>query len=119
MKWGWIRRNLAEHAEPGEILEEGNHLDLTPATASARFTRVIVIGPDGTTHPDGTPRTSRSVDRPASRTKRSGRKVALDPYVVAALTAHHDLQAERAAAAGTPLPQDAYVFTDDVLGEHP
>jgi hypothetical protein len=28
---------------------------------------VIVIGPDGSTHPDGSPRTSRPVDRPASR----------------------------------------------------
>jgi len=88
VKWGWIRRNPADHAEPGEILEEEveppadvdvvhllaeaeeldlrlalflqlaivtgarrgalcalrwNHVDLTPATASARFTRVIVI----------------------------------------------------------------------------
>jgi integrase len=164
VKWGWIRRNPAEHAEPGEILEEEveppadvdvvqllaeaeqidtrlalflqlaivtgarrgaicalrwNHLDLNPVTASARFTRVIVIGPDGTTHPDGSPRTSRPVDRPASRTKRSGRKVALDPYVVAAHTAHHDVQAERAATAGGVLPPDAYVFSDDVLGEHP
>jgi integrase len=98
-----------------------NHLDLNPATAWASFTRVIVIGPGGSTHPNGTPRTSRPVDRPASRIKRSGRKVALDPYVVAALTAHHHhhLQAERATAAGTPLPPDACVFSDDVLGEHP
>ena len=80
---------------------------------------MIVIGPDGSTNPDGSPRTSRPVDRPASRTKRSGRNVALDPYVVAALTAHHDLQVERAAAAGGALPSDAYVFSDDVLGEHP
>jgi integrase len=164
VKWGWIRRNPADHAEPGEILEDEveppadvdvvqllaeaeevdhrlalflqlaivtgarrgavcalrwNHLDLTPATASARFTRVIVIGPDGTTHPDGRPRTSRPVDRPASRTKRSGRKVALDPYVVAALSAHHDRQVERATAAGGALPTDAYVFSDDVIGQQP
>jgi hypothetical protein len=56
------------------------HVDLRPATASARFTRVIVIGPDGTTHADGPPRTSQPVVRPASRTKRSGRNVALDPW---------------------------------------
>jgi integrase len=156
VKWGWIRRNPADHAEPGEILEEEveppadvdvvhllaeaeeldlrlalflqlaivtgarrgalcalrwNHVDLTPATASARFTRVIVIGPDGTTHPDGRPRTSRPVDRPASRTKRSGRKVALDPYVVAALGAHHDRQVERATAACAALADDAHVFS--------
>jgi hypothetical protein len=106
VKWGWIRRYPADHAEPGEILEEEveppadvdvvhlpaeaeavdhrlalflqlaivtgarrgalcalrwNHLDLTPASASARFSRVIVIGPDGSTHPDGRPRTSRPV----------------------------------------------------------
>jgi integrase len=147
VKWGWIRRYPADHAEPGEILEEEveppadvdvvhllaeaeavdhrlalflqlaivtgarrgalcalrwNHLDLTPASASARFSRVIVIGPDGSTHPNGRPRTSRPLDRPASRTKRSGRKVALDPYVVAALSAHHDRQVERATAAGAP-----------------
>jgi integrase len=164
VKWGWIRRNPADHAEPGEILEEEveppadvdvvhllaeaeevdlrlalflqlaivtgarrgalcglrwNHVDLRPATASARFTRVIVIGPDGTTHPDGRPRTSRPVDRPASRTKRSGRKVALDPYVVAALSAHRDRQVERAIAARGALPSDAYVFSDDVLGQQP
>ena len=108
VKWGWIRRNPADHAEPGEILEQEveppanidviqllaeaeeidhrlalflqlaivtgarrgalcalrwDHLDLAPATASARFTRVIVIGPDGTHHPDGRPRTSVT-DRP-------------------------------------------------------
>jgi integrase len=84
VKWGWIRRNPADHAEPGEILEDEveppadvdvvhllaeaeavdhrlalflqlaivtgarrgalcalrwNHLDLTPATASARFSQ--------------------------------------------------------------------------------
>jgi integrase len=111
VKWGWIRRNPADHAEPGEILEQEveppanidviqllaeaeeidhrlalflqlaivtgarrgalcalrwDHLDLAPATASARFTRVIVIGPDGTHHPDGRPRTSVPIDRPAS-----------------------------------------------------
>ena len=154
VKWGWIRRNPADHAEPGEVVEmeveppsevdvikllaeaeqidtrlalflqlaivtgarrgalcalRWNHLDLASATASARFTRVIVIGPDGTQHPDGRPRTSRPVDRPAARSKRSGRHVALDPYVVAALTAHHDRQVER-AAAGVELPGDAYVF---------
>jgi hypothetical protein len=72
-----------------------DHLDLAPA----RFTRVIVIGPDGTHYPDGRLRTSVPIDRPASRTKRSGRKVALAPYVVAALLAHHVRQVERATAA--------------------
>jgi integrase len=164
VKWGWIRRNPADHAEPGEILEQEveppanidviqllaeaeeidhrlalflqlaivtgarrgalcalrwDHLDLAPATASARFTRVIVIGPDGTHHSDGRPRTSIPIDRPASRTKRSGRNVALDPYVVAALLAHHDRQVERATAAGAIFPPDAYVFSDDILGQHP
>jgi len=164
VKWGWIHRNPADHAEPGEILEEEveppaeveviqllaeaeqvdhrlalflqlaivtgarrgalcalrwNHLDLAPATASARFTRVIVIGPDGSARPDGRQRTSKPVDRPASRTKRSGRKVALDPYVVAALTAHRDRQMERAHAAGATLPADAYVFSDDGRGQYP
>jgi integrase len=164
VKWGWIRRNPADHAEPDEILEEEveppsdidviqllaeaeqidprlalflqlaivtggrrgalcalrwSHLDLTPSTASARFTRVIVIGPDGTYGPDGRPRTSRPVDRPAARSKRSGRNVALDPYVVAALSAHHDRQVNRALAAGAALAPDAYVFSDDVLGSQP
>jgi integrase len=164
VKWGWIRRNPAEHAEPGKILEEEveppadvdvvqllaeaeqvdarlalflqlaivtgarrgalcalrwNHLDLELAPASARFSRVIVIGPDGSLDHDGRPRTSRPVDRPASRTKRSGRKVALDPYVVAALATHHGRQIERAVTVGAALPRHAYVFSDDVLGQQP
>jgi integrase len=162
VKWQWIRRNPAEHAEPGEIVENEvepptdvdvvqllaeaeqidprlavflqiaivtgarrgaicalrwTHLDLRAGTA--RFPRVISIGPDGSTHPDGTPRQSVAVDRPATRSKRSGRKVALDPYLVAALVAHHDRQVERATAAGAVLAVDTYVFSDDVLGEHP
>jgi integrase len=39
--------------------------------------------------------------------------------MVAALSAHHDRQVERAAAAGVALPADAYVFSDDVLGQQP
>jgi integrase len=151
VKWGWIRRNPADHAEPGEILEQEveppanidviqllaeaeeidhrlalflqlaivtgarrgalcalrwDHLDLAPATASARFTRVIVIGPDGTHHPDGRPRTSIPIDRPASRTKRSGRNVALDPYVVAALptTAARSSELPPSAPPSRPMP---------------
>ena len=52
---------------------------------------------------------------------RTGSEVGLDPPQpgVAALAAHHDLQAERAAAAGGALPPDAYVFSDDVFGEQP
>ncbi len=65
-----------------------------------------MIGPDDSVDPDGRPRTSRPVDRPASRTKRSGRKVALDPYVVAALVTHHGRQIERAAALDAVLPKD-------------
>jgi integrase len=147
VKWGWIRTNPAEHAEPGEVLEDEidpppvadvlrllasaaeadarlatfllvsivtgarrgavcalRWSDLDLAAGAARFPRVISIGPDG------------PVERPASRTKRSGRKVALDPYAVAALTAHHDEQFAKAMAAGGVLPADSLVFTDDLLG---
>jgi len=162
VKWQWIRRNPAEHADPGEIVEDEveppaevdivkllaeadqvdprlalflhiaivtgarrgaicalrwTHLDLTAGTA--RFPRVISIGPDGSTHPDGTPRLSVAVDRPATRSKRSGRKVALDPYLAPALAAYRIRQAVRATAVGADLPLDACVFSDDVLGGHP
>jgi integrase len=82
-----------------------NYMDLSAGTA--RFPRVIVLGPDG------------MVERPASRTKRTGRKVALSPYSVAALAAHYAEQAEVARAAGAQLPADAYVFSDDPPGQRP
>lgn len=150
VKWGWIRRNPAEHAEAGEVLEDeidpppaadivrllaaaadtdtrlATYLlvavatgarrgamcalrwsDLDLAAGTARFPRVVVIGPGG------------PVERPATRTKRSGRKVALDPYAVAALVAHHDRQYTYALEAGGALPADALVFSDDVLGGRP
>jgi integrase len=148
--WGWIARNPADHADPGEILEDEieppedvdiirilaeaedldarlavyllvaaetgarrgaihalrwTHLDLKAGVA--RFPRVIVLGPDGL------------VERPASRRKKSGRKVALSPYCVAALVAHQASQAETAQMAGGHLPADAHVFSDDPLGERP
>jgi integrase len=148
--WGWIVRNPADHADPGEILEEEieppddvdiirilaeaetqdprlavyllvsaetgarrgamhalrwTYLDLS--AGAARFPRVITVGPDG------------PVERPASRSKRSGRKVALSPYCVAALVAHREKQTEIALAAGAPLPGDAYVFSNDPLGQRP
>jgi integrase len=148
--WGWIARNPADHADPGEILQEEieppddvdvvrilaeaeavdprlavyllvaaetgarraaihalrwSYVDLSAGTA--RFPRVIVLGPDG------------MVERPMSRTKRTGRKVALSPYAVAALAAHSTKQAEVARAAGAHLPADAYVFSDDPLGQRP
>jgi integrase len=164
VKWGWIRRNPADHAEPGEILEEeveppadvdvvhllaeAEEVDLRlalflqlaivtgarrDALCALRWNQCRPHAGDGVSPlhprdrdrarrhhpPDGRPRTSRPVDRPASRTKRSGRKVALDPYVVAALSAHRDRQVERAIAARGALPSDAYVFSDDVLGQQP
>jgi hypothetical protein len=65
---------------------------------------VIVLGPDG------------PVERPASRTKKSGRKVALSPYCVAALTQHRAKQLESAAVCDVDLPPDAYLFSDDPSG---
>jgi hypothetical protein len=58
-----------------------------------------VVGPDGL------------VERPASRSKRSGRKVALSPYCVSALVAHREKQTEIAIAAGTPMPVNAFIFS--------
>ena len=146
--WGWIARNPADHADPGEILEdeieppddvdiirilaEAEQIDARLAvyllvaaetgarrgalhalrwtsidlkSGVARFPRVIVMGPDGL------------VERSASRRKKSGRKVALSPYCVAALIAHQASQAEMALAAGGELPADAHLFSDDPLGE--
>jgi integrase len=148
--WGWMVRNPADHADPGEILEEEieppedvdiirilaeaesldprlalyllvsaetgarrgamhalrwTYLDLSSGTL--RFPRVIVVGPDGL------------VERPASRSKRSGRKVALSPYCVAALVAHREKQTEITIAAGAPLPVNAFIFSDDPLGLRP
>ena len=150
VSWGWIDRNPADHADPGEVLQEEieppedvdiirilveaealdprlalyllvsaetgarrgamhalrwNYLDLSSGTL--RFPRVIVIGSDGL------------VERPASRSKRSGRKVALSPYCVAALVAHRENQTEIALAAGAPVPVDAFIFSDDPLGLRP
>lgn len=150
VKWGWIRHNPAEHAEPGEVLEEEidpppvadvmrllaaaaetderlavyllvaictgarrgamcalRWTDLDLAAGTARFPRVVVLGPDGL------------VERPATRTKRSGRKVALDTLAVAALVGHHDRQFTAALDAGAALPPDALVFSDDILGARP
>lgn len=75
------------------------HLNLQLGTA--RFPRVIVIGPDGL------------VDQPARKSKRSGALIALSPYTVARLQAHRRRMAERALAVGVTLPDDAYVFSDD------
>jgi integrase len=80
-------------------------IDLTVATI--RFPRVVVDGPDGI------------VEQPATRRKRSGALVAIDPYTVATLGAHRDRQATRAKAAGAVLPADAHLFSDDLLGERP
>jgi integrase len=148
--WGWIIRNPADHADPGEILEdeieppddvdiirilaEAEEIDIRLAMyllvaaetgarrgalhalrwtyldlhlGAARFPRVIVLGPDGL------------VERPASRQKKSGRKIALSPYCVAALIAHRKAQAEVAEAAGGELPAYVDVFSGDPLGERP
>jgi integrase len=67
----------------------------------------VVDGPDGI------------VEQPATRKKRSGALVAIDPYTVATLQAHHDRQAAKAKAAGAVFPADAHLFTDDLLGERP
>lgn len=80
-------------------------VDLTAATI--RFPRVVVDGPDGI------------VEQPATRKKRSGGLVAIDPYTVATLQAHHDRQAAKAKAAGAVYPADAHLFSDDLLGERP
>jgi hypothetical protein len=72
-----------------------------------RPSQVIVDGPDGL------------VERPASFSKRSGRKVALSPNCVSALVAHREKQTEIAIAAGTPMPVNAFIFSDDPLGLRP
>jgi integrase len=153
VKWGWIRRNPAEHAERGEVIEQEvdppaapdvvlllaeaeaidkrlavyllvaieagarrgavhalrwSHLDL--ATGTARFPNVVVIGPKGT----------GVVERPATKSKRTARNpIAISPWLVAALVAHHDDMFERARAADGVLPSDALVFSDDPLGARP
>lgn len=144
VKWGWIARNPAEHAEPGEAVDEEidpptdlavvhlletaetrdpdmaaylllaadtgarrgamcairwTHLDLV--AGSARFPNVIVLG------------TSGLVERPASRTKKSGRHVAINAYTVVALQAHRDRMVERAQAVGVELDPGGFVFSND------
>lgn len=81
--------------------------DVDLEAGTVRFPRVVVDGPDGI------------VERPASRRKRSGALVAIDPYTVATLQAHRDTQAARARAAGAVLPGDALLFSDDLLGQRP
>jgi integrase len=153
VRWGWIRRNPAELADPGEVLDreievagdvdvirllaEADDMDHRLAvylalaiesgarrgamhalrwsyfdpqpdgTSTIRFPTVISIGPAG------------MVERPATRTKRSGRRVTLGPHVTALLVAHHDDMFERALAAGGALPADALLFTNDITGRWP
>lgn len=150
VKWGWIRTNPAELADPGEVDEdeivppdavdavriiaaaEEHDATLAPflvlaiATSARRgalcavrwsdvdlqagvirFPRVVVDGPDGI------------VEQPATKKKRSGGRVAIDPYTVATLRALRERQVETAKAAGAVLPADAHLFTDDLFGEHP
>jgi integrase len=45
--------------------------------------------------------------------------VALSPYCVSALVAHREKQTEIAIAAGTPMPVNAFIFSDDPLGLRP
>lgn len=150
VKWGWLARNPASHAEPGTVDEDEvdppsaadvvrllakaadtdprlatfllvsivtgarrgavcalRWTDLDLPAGTARFPRVVAIGPDG------------PVERPATKSKRSGRKVALDAWAVAALVAHHDRQFTAALEAGAAIPADALVFSDDILGRRP
>jgi hypothetical protein len=76
-------------------------------TSEIRFPKVISIGLDG------------PVEMPATRAKKSGRKVTLGPHVTAMLVTHHDEMFERALAAGGQLPTDAFIFSNDLLGAKP
>jgi len=150
VRWGWIARNPAEHAEPGELVErevrppDGTEVvrllaaaeqvderlavflalavstgarrgalcalrwsDVDLAAGVVRFSRVVVHGPDGL------------VERPSTKGKRTAPAVALDPYVRAALEAHHDRCFETALMCGVALPPDALVFSDDPAGRVP
>ncbi len=81
--------------------------DVDLEAGTIRFPRVVVDGPDGI------------VEQPATRRKRSGGLVAIDPYTVATLAAHRKAQTDRARAAGAVLPGDAHLFSDDPLGADP
>lgn len=148
--WGWVARNVSDHADPGEVDEDEveppepaaivkmlaeaervdfrlavfmlvavdtgarrgancalrrHRIDLVSGTVS--FPNVIVIGDNGL------------VERRASRTKRTAKLVALNPYTLAALRGLITAMEDRAKAAGAVLPHDCFVFSDDVMGQTP
>lgn len=74
-------------------------LDLDVATLT--ITRAISEGVDG------------PVERRRPKTASSVRRIALDDATVALLGAHRARMAERALAAGTSLPQSAFVFSHE------
>lgn len=166
-RWGWVRRNYADDAQPGEVHEEeidppgeedvilllaeldrvvGADGELDPRLAdyvavsidtgarrganhatrwtyisddytAIRFPRVIAVKKG---HGRGVRRPEETlVDRAASKNKRGAKQVTLSPYTSARLRALHIRAKERALAAGTTLPDDAYVWTDDPLGTIP
>lgn len=82
--------------------------DLDLQAGIARFPRVIVQGPGGVV-----------IEQKARRQKRSGRKVTLDVYSIAALVALHDESFALAVSAGVVLPSDALVFSNDLDGRRP
>ncbi len=72
--------------------------------ATATLARVITVGDDG------------PVTRDRPKTKRGARQVSLDQRTMEMLRAQYELQVERAAACGTKLVKDPYVFAADVEG---
>jgi integrase len=154
VKWGWILRNPAEYAEPGEIhvkeVEVPEDVDVVrylavaqdederlgcylamsietgarrgamhglrrsyiefndDGTSTVRFPKVIVIGDNGL------------VERAPRHNKRTpSKRITLGPHVTAMLRAHLARQDEVAGTVDGEMPADAFVFSDDLLGESP
>lgn len=147
--WGWVRRNPAEHANPGRVVTEevqppeGEDVILLLAEAEQADPRLATYlalaiesgarrgamhalrwtywsgpQPSGTSHIRFPKVISDGQEIPATGGKRGGRAT-LGPHVTAALVAHHDAMFARAMSAGTTLPGDAFMFSDDPTGRVP
>jgi integrase len=149
VKWGWIQSNPAALASPPRVRNRpieapepsvvtrliqkagDDNPDMAAflqlaATTGARRGELCGLHWDAVDLERGTVTIARSVvsdSRGAFVEKdtktHSVRRIALDPTSVAALHDHRDRTEKRAAACGTSIRQDAYVFSRAVDGSKP
>ena len=148
VRWGWVRRNVAEQARPPrvaqrrvqapsvevvrDVIEEAERRDprLAPLLMLAALTgmrrgELCALRWNDVDLTLGIVEVSRSVvvvvggvAEKSTKTDRS-RKVALDPVGIALLTAYRAHLDQWVAEAGGELPPDAFVFSPSVRGAVP